>query len=233
LYQCFPKTLEVIRKNNPDTSIVIYYSFWDSEERLLDRKQVTGHADGEWATLSSENLTKDMTSRTQLNLFFTQLGCVIGKDQILALSVMDNVIKKTPFRNENKNNVSKLSSQYFQIQEAAALNPNPNPEDFCLRLRADIYLEDFPTLEDSPPGLIVNEFVWENNHYKGNASNEMVWLCRGKYFNSTCSLYSREAEYVDYRFGENVTGHFFIDLIRKKKIPEKIYSFNFRYRILR
>ena len=232
LYECFPKTLQCIRDSNPNIDISVYYSFWKSTDRLLDRKAVTGHADSVWATKGKKHLTADMTQQKNLNQFFGSLGVTVKESKTIDESVMHAVLKATPFKNENKNNVSKLSSQYFQIYEAAQLHKNIPDDDFCLRLRSDITIEHFPNLAKIGESLIVNEFIWEDYRYSGSTCNEMIWLCKGKYFFDTCSLYLDEASFAGYGYGENVMGHYFLDLQRKKKITQ-IEPFNFKYRILR
>ena len=104
LYECFPKTLVAIRALNPDTEISVYYSFWKSTERLLDREKVTGHADGHWASRSTSELTKNMTQEKNLNDFFSSLGVNVRKHKVIDESVMHSVLAATPFTNENKNN---------------------------------------------------------------------------------------------------------------------------------
>ena len=61
LYECASKNIQKIKETNPDAKIHVYYSFWNSTERLLNRKEKYGSPDGDWHVKSDLHLRTVLT----------------------------------------------------------------------------------------------------------------------------------------------------------------------------
>ena len=235
LYTNLPYIVRSIKSSNPEVELHAYYSFWDSTYRELDRANGPRKSpDGVWAIRSEEELESSMISVKKLNSLFLSHGFKTAKGILVDESIMNKLIEESPFKGEEngkKWNETQITSQYYQIKKVLEVESPPTNE-YCVRMRADIIINSFPKIDDIGENLVLNYYAFEGCVSNDDVCNEMIWVCKGKYFRDVCSVHDFEKDFVSFKVGERVSWAYFKKLFNEKKIPG-VVLYNFDYRVIR
>jgi|LauGreDrversion4_2_1035121.scaffolds.fasta_scaffold02208_14 hypothetical protein len=226
LFYGFHKNIEVIKKQIPDSSIDIFYSFWD-------QNSYSNQINDPWHYKVEENKT-DITQE-KLNQYFYSIGFEKVLGDIESFSISEKVINESPFASHKK----KLSSQYYKVYNVAKRYFS-DKYDLYLTIRPDVIIQEFLSEKqindlNYEKGIIVNENYWYNALYKGLDCNEYVWASTKDTFMSSNSQFlflEKIIHQIRDHYGEIITGQHFRNLLSSGKIY-KIETFNFDYRVVR
>ena len=214
LFYKFHKNLELIRDRYPNCEIDVFYSFWDS----LDRIQ---NINDPWH-FKAENYTLDNLSEDAIDNYFSIHG-VKSVGEIESTEIMNQVISESPFPKP----YSGLSSQYYKMHRVTEKYFDDS-YDLYVRIRSDILINNFPLInffEDNTVAINLN--FWYNQPYDGDNCYEGILVSTKKSFLKCNQLYLNQEKFMN-GYGELIMGSYL------KSLSEiSLKTFNFKYRVVR
>ena len=243
LFYKFHENIEIIKNKIGDCQIDIKYSFWDdysvAKKQESDLFKTWNRLNDPWH-IQSENFIQPKISIDVINDYFLSHGINDAQGEIESTDIMNDVLSKTNFLPES-NGRNVLSSQYYKKNRVIEKYYNDN-YDLYVQIRPDILLNDFLDNNSidiidliNSKTLVVNKFYWYNEPYIGTDCNEMISCSGKKVFKDYCQIYLEEkniSQQLDYHYGERVTGTHINNLVRKS-IIDRVFVFNFDYRVIR
>ncbi len=246
--------IKVIRDNVGDCEIHTFYSFWDvtdkpvdvpdewcravigeyGEERHKDKPDRPGDVHPEY---KSQNTFFPIESEDKIKELFIKSGSDFVEGEIESFDISKKIIEESKFLK-----IPKLASQYYKIHRVIEKYP-PEEFDFCIRIRADVEINNFPFREDLDEALsqygsilFINEGLWpglKSNIHGYHGCNEMVWCATSNIFRDTCSIYLSNLEDIFVQTsGEVPTSKHFLKLLEEDVI--KFYAYyDFKHQFLR
>lgn len=228
--------IKVIRDSVGDCEIHTFYSFWDVTDKPVDiPDEWCRPVIGEYG--EDRNAFFPIESEDKIKEFFIKSGSDFVEGEIESFDISKKVIEESKFFKRPK-----LASQYYKIHRVVEKYP-PEEFDFCIRIRADTIINNFPCREDLDEVLtqyesilLINEGVWpglKSNIYGQHGCNEMVWCATSNIFRDTCSIYlSNSEDLFDQPSGEVPTAKHFLKLLEEDVI--KFYAYyDFKHCALR
>tara|TARA_Y100001972_G_scaffold12051_1_gene12979 strand:- start:368 stop:1051 length:684 start_codon:yes stop_codon:yes gene_type:complete len=214
LFYKFHKNLELIRDRYPNCEIDVFYSFWDSLDRI--------HNINDPWHFKAENYTLDNLSEDVIDNYFSIHG-VKSVGEIESTEIMNQVISESPFPESH----SGLSSQYYKMHRVTEKYFDDS-YDLYVRIRSDILINNFPLInffEDNTVAINLN--FWYNQPYDGDNCYEGILVSTKKSFLKCNQLYLNQEKFMN-GYGELIMGSYL------KSLSEiSLKTFNFKYRVVR
>ena len=214
LFYKFHKNLELIRDRYPNCEIDVFYSFWDSLDRIYN-------INDPWH-FKAENYTLDNLSEDAIDNYFSIHG-VKSVGEIESTEIMNQVISESPFPKP----YSGLSSQYYKMHRVTEKYFDDS-YDLYVRIRSDILINNFPLInffEDNTVAINLN--FWYNQPYDGDNCYEGILVSTKKSFLKCNQLYLNQEKFMN-GYGELIMGSYL------KSLSEiSLKTFNFKYRVVR
>ena len=226
----FYENIDLIKNTLNDCQIDVRYSFWDDYS-------LGGRMNDPWH-IQSNDFTQPKISTEIIDNYFLSHGVENVQGEIESTNIMHDVLSKTNFLPENSGR-NVLSSQYYKKYRVIEKYFN-NDYDFYIQIRSDVIINNFLDNDSilnliNKKLLVVNKFYWYNEPYIGTDCNEMISCSGKKVFKDFCQIYLEEkniSQQLDYHYGERVTGTHINNLVRKS-IIDRVFVFNFDYRVIR
>jgi hypothetical protein len=224
LYHAFPQSLNTIKKLNENYDFHVYASFWDNQDGRVYKINDPHHYIANLTNVPF-SLEKDF-----IHDWFMSLGVKSCEIKMLDHSLMDDLFEKghslIDFTNKH------LLPQYFSTKSCFSMVPY-NQYSHVIRIRPDIVIKDFPSLDSIKEELITNLYAWYNDKAKDEFENEMIWIAKNNIAKESASIYDKIINNCHpygknpLKYGEAMTGrHFFAMKCTKSR-------FNFNYRVAR
>lgn len=134
-----------------------------------------------------------------------------------------------------------LIYQYYKIWNCYKMMKNPEEYDLIVRMRCDVILQSPPPaviLQDCLElgRLMVNNFVWAN-HKSETMVNEMFFMGSPAVMAKACNIFNNFKAInglienkVCQAFGESI---FYGSLLTDNLAPDRLYKFDFDYKVIR
>jgi hypothetical protein len=221
MFHALPLSLNTIKKENPDLDFDVYAAIWDSGDGRVKKINDPHHY------VADVNVLDSMVNSEYITEWLNPLGGKSNVVQMLDSSQMNRHLQDG--RRIIGDVDHHLMPQYYSTLECFRM-VEVSKYTHIVRLRPDIVINNFPSIETVNFDLVTNINMWYSHPASIGFENEMIWVVKPEFAMESASLYTKLHAGTHSRgptFGEAMTGRHFKDINCVKA------RYNFDYRVAR
>jgi hypothetical protein len=221
LLHAFPQSLEAIKSSNENCEIDIYAALWGGSDGRIAKINDPHHY------VANMVNPPNLLNHDYLKNWFLSLNVSSAKVELLDNSQMPSLLEIGKMFIGNVD--CHLMPQYFSTKFCFDMVPDYE-YTHIVRIRPDIVINNFPSLELLKSDLVTNVDAWYNDKAYQGFENEMIWIATQNVAKESASIHNRIIARVHPAgptHGEAMTGRHFACMNCSKT------RFNFDYRVAR